>query len=82
MNETPDDASIHERMEMAYLAQRDRFTYRKPSRQREEFNNRFRISAKLTPETYPALMKFCQERDLSVNSALRQILTDYFNLAA
>ena len=49
---------------------------------REEVKNRFRISAKLTSTTYPALMEFCKERDLSVNSALRQILTDYFNLAA
>jgi hypothetical protein len=44
--------------------------------------NRFRVSAKLDPDTYPALMAFCKERDLSVNSALRLILSDYFNLAA
>jgi hypothetical protein len=48
---------------------------------REEVKNRFRISAKLTPETYSALMQFCKDRDLSVNSALRLILTDYFHLS-
>lgn len=47
---------------------------------REEVKNRFRISAKLTADTYPALMQFCKERDLSVNSALRLILSDYFHL--
>ncbi|MFZ9569996.1 MAG: hypothetical protein ACO28M_09170 [Vulcanococcus sp.] len=49
---------------------------------REEVKNRFRISAKLTDETYPALMEFCKEQQLSVNSALRRILSDYFNLAS
>jgi hypothetical protein len=46
---------------------------------REEVKNRFRISAKLTSDTYPALMQFCKQRNLSVNSALRLILTEYFN---
>jgi hypothetical protein len=45
---------------------------------REEVKNRFRISAKLTDDTYPALMQFCKQRGLSVNSALRLILTEYF----
>jgi hypothetical protein len=48
---------------------------------REEVKNRFRISAKLTEDTYPALMEFCKERDLSINSALRLILSDFFNLS-
>jgi hypothetical protein len=47
----------------------------------QAWKNRHLISAKLTPETYPALMQFCKERDLSVNSALRLILTDYFHLS-
>ena len=64
------DAAFHEYMRDEWARQA-----------REEVKNRFRVSAKLDPDTYPALMAFCKERDLSVNSALRLILSDFFHLS-
>lgn len=40
--------------------------------------NRTRISAKLGPEHYKALLAYCREHDLSMNDALKRILQAYF----
>lgn len=45
---------------------------------REQIKNRYHISAKLTPETYAALYAYAKAKDLSLNSAIKEILKHYF----
>jgi hypothetical protein len=47
---------------------------------RESHKNRHLVSAKLTAPTYAALVSYCKERNLSINSGLRALLQDYFHI--
>ena len=44
----------------------------------QDWKNRYRISAKLPPSVYADLQQFCRDNDLSINSALKTILTFFF----
>jgi len=44
----------------------------------EDWRNRNSISAKLTSPLYAALQSYCRENGYSVNSALKQILSEKF----
>ena len=68
-----DDTTFHAHMANLYQEQS-----RPEVVNTQDWKNRHRVSAKLEPETYSALMAYCRENDLSVNSALRQILSQRF----
>lgn len=44
------------------------------------FKNRYLVSGKLHRPEYVALMTYCKENGLSINSAIRRIINTYFNL--
>lgn len=69
-----DDSAYHAQMTEAYALQRE--AHVSP----ENWKNRFRVSAKLTAETYAALHAYCRKHELSINSALRQIISEHLNL--
>jgi len=46
----------------------------------ETFKNRYQVSAKLTPQAYAALYAYAKAKDLSINRAIREILTTYFSI--
>ena len=41
---------------------------------KNKHENRFHIQSKLTQEEYHPFIKFCQEREFSISSALRYII--------
>ena len=67
-----DDADFHAQMANLYEQQS-----RPSAVSAQDWKNRHRVSAKLEPETYSALMAYCRKHDLSINSALREILSQY-----
>lgn len=76
-----DEATFHQHMSELYAKQG-----RRPQRPcdvgLQEWKNRHRISAKLTPDHYSQLMAFCRDHGLNVNSGLREILNTYFQANA
>lgn len=75
------EAAFHQQMSELY-ARQGRRTQRPFGVGEEEWKNRHRISAKLTPDHYSQLMAFCRKHGLNVNSGLRQILNTYFEANA
>ena len=76
-----DEATFHQQMSELYAKQGQR-AWRPCGVNPEDWKNRHRISAKLTPDHYSQLMAFCREHGLNVNSGLRQILNTYFQANA
>ena len=68
-----DDADFHAQMANLYEQQS-----RPSAVSAQDWKNRYRVSAKLEPETYSALVAYCKANDLSINSALREILSQRF----
>lgn len=54
--------------------------YDESKKHSETFKNRYQVSAKLTPQAYAALYAYAKAKDLSINRALREILTTYFSI--
>ena len=67
-----DDTAFHAHMADLYQQQN-----RPAVVNTQDWKNRHRVSAKLEPETYSALMAYCRKHDLSINSALREILSQH-----
>jgi hypothetical protein len=77
----PSEADFHAQMANLYAQQRLKPEPRPAGVEMQDWKNRHRISAKISPDAYADLMAYCRERGLSVNSALRQILSAFFNHA-
>ena len=68
-----DDTAFHAHMADLYQQQS-----RPSAVSAQDWKNRYRVSAKLEPDTYTALLAYCKANDLSINSALREILSQRF----
>ena len=74
-----DDTRFHAQMDELYRQQvlaatSDRNAY--PDT--ESWKNRTLVSVKLDPETFSWLLTYCKAHDLSYNTGLKQILSNYF----
>ena len=76
------DDAMHEQMAELYrqqaleaTANRDAFATK------EAFKNRYLIHCKLDPESYASLWGYAKAKDLSINSSIKQILQNYFNIS-
>jgi len=75
------DAAMHERMAQMYREQVLQATEnREAYPDKESFKNRTLVHCKLDRESYAALWGYAKARDLSLNSAIKTILQNFFNI--
>jgi hypothetical protein len=74
-------AAMHERMDELYRQQvLDSLANREAYPDRESFKNRTLVHCKLDRESYAALFGYAKAKELSINSALKEILQNHFNI--
>ena len=72
---------MHERMDELYRQQvLDSLANREAYPDRESFKNRTLVHCKLDRESYAALFGYAKAKELSINSALKEILQKHFNI--
>ena len=75
------DEAMHEQMAELYRQQvLDATANRDAYPTKESFKNRTLVSAKLDRQSYAALWGYAKAKELSINSALREILQAHFNI--
>jgi hypothetical protein len=76
------DEAMHEQMAELYRQQALEATAnREAFATKEAFKNRTLIHSKLDRETYSYLWAYAKAHDLSINSAIKQILQNHFNIS-
>ena len=75
------DDAMHERMAELYRQQVLEATGNRDAYPtKEAFKNRNLVHAKLDRESYAALFGYAKAKELSINSALKEILQNHFNI--
>lgn len=72
-----DDEDFHARMLAEYKNQRAERVPRPEGVDFEFWRNRGHIGAKLSPSEYAAFYKYCQRHDLSINRAIKFLLSTH-----
>jgi hypothetical protein len=76
------DEAIHQKMAELYRQQvLDATANRDAYPDTEAFKNRTLVHAKLDRESYAALFGYAKAKELSINSALKEILQNHFNIS-
>ena len=73
------DDDFHAQMADLYAKQRLKPEPRPEGVNPEEWKNRHLVSAKVSGQAYADLMAYCRQHGYSVNTAIKQILSSYFN---
>ena len=75
------DSAMHEEVARMYREQVLEVTQKREAYpDTESFKNRCLVHAKLDRESYASLWGYAKAKDLSINSAIKQILQSYFNI--
>jgi hypothetical protein len=77
-----DETQFHQFMAESYAQQRTPREPRPNGVDREDWKNRYRISAKLQPDLYADLMALCRQNDWSINTAINHLLSQQFRNVA
>ena len=46
-------------------------------KERNKFNNRYHVGAKLSSDEYSKFWKYCTKNDLNINSALKKLINSH-----